>query len=87
MSIRWEPLGGGLTGEEAYSGALYLGHVLYRKVDPAWVYSLGAVHTKYITSVPGHAEVASLEEGRAAMEKAWAEWCAHAGLVTKVASE
>ena len=77
--LGWRPLGGSLEGEEAWSGNLTAGSILYRRAEPrVWVYRLDAVATKWITK--GHGEVSSARSAKRAVERAWAEWRREAGL-------
>ena len=78
MTLRWQQ--DSLNAHWAIQGQRQIGLVVKNRAGK-FTYEIPAVHTKWIAK--GYGEVASLESGKRAIEKAWQKWLDAYGLRAK----
>lgn len=83
MMTRWENKDrGDMKADYFYTGDLVFAMVVkQRGEERPWHYSVKAVFTKFITK--GHGNVTTRETAKKAVERAFRDWCDHAGLQVK----
>jgi hypothetical protein len=80
MTLRWEPMGDD-GSEFAHSGDVSIGLVTQVKLgDEAgkWAWKIDGVHMKWIAT--GHGWVATKDEAKDALSRAWLAWMGAARL-------
>lgn len=84
MTLRWESQKDGCWWAYSLCSEMIVGMVVPITAGNGgrlWTYSLQAVHYRWITK--GCGNVKSRRQAKRSLERAWSDWLAHAGLISK----